>query len=146
MAKALAAGACSVMMGGALAGTDESPGERVLISGRQYIAYRGMGSLGAMQQRHGCADRYGQKGVEGEKLVPEGIEGLVPYSGPASAVLHQFIGGLRSSMGYQGCRTIADLQKRAADAAVTASGKREAHPHDVQYIRDTPNYRAEEEE
>ena len=146
VAKALAAGACCVMMGGVLAGTDESPGERVLISGRQYIAYRGMGSLGAMQQRHGSADRYGQKGVAGDKLVPEGIEGLVPYSGPASAVLHQFIGGLRSSMGYQGCRTIPDLQRRGRAIAVTASGKREAHPHDVQFMRDTPNYRAVEEE
>ncbi len=146
VAKALAAGACCVMMGGALAGTDESPGERVLISGRQYMAYRGMGSLGAMQQRHGSADRYSQKGVAGDKLVPEGIEGLVPYSGPATGVLHQFAGGLRASMGYQGCRTVADVQRRGRVIRVTAAGKREAHPHDVQFMRDTPNYRTVEEE
>ena len=145
VAKALAAGASSVMMGGVLAGTDESPGERVLIKGRQYMAYRGMGSLGAMQQRNSSADRYGQKGVASDKLVPEGIEGLVPYSGPASGVLHQFAGGLRASLGYQGCPTIADLQERAHPLRVTAAGKREAHPHDVQFMRDTPNYRAEDE-
>ena len=145
IAKSLAAGASCVMIGGALAGTDESPGERVLIRGRQYMAYRGMGSMGAMEQRYGSADRYGQKDVESRKLVPEGIEGLVPYSGPAVGVIHQFLGGLRASMGYQGCRTIADLHQRARVIHVTPSGKREAHPHDVQFIRDSPNYRGDEE-
>jgi len=143
--KALAAGASCVMMGGMLAGTDESPGERVLIRGRQYIAYRGMGSLGAMQQRNGSADRYGQKGVESQKLVPEGIEGLVPYRGPANGVLFQFAGGLRASMGYQGCPTIADLHRRSRVVRVTSAGKREAHPHDIQHIKDSPNYRTEED-
>ncbi len=141
--KALAAGANCVMMGSTLAGTEESPGERVVIGGRQYIAYRGMGSLGAMTQRYGSADRYGQKDVTDRKLVPEGIEGLVPYSGPVSAVLHQFAGGLRASMGYNGCRTITELQERARLIRITESGKREAHPHDIEYIKDAPNYRVE---
>jgi IMP dehydrogenase len=142
VAKALAAGASTVMMGSIFAGTDESPGERVLIGGRQYVTYRGMGSLGAMAQRHGSADRYGQKDVASRKLVPEGIEGLVPYSGPVSAVLHQFTGGLRASLGYNGTRTIALLQEKARFIRVTEAGKREAHPHDVEYIKDAPNYRA----
>lgn len=145
VAKALAAGAGSVMMGSVLAGTDESPGERVLIAGRQYIAYRGMGSLGAMNQRFGSADRYGQKDAKGGKFVPEGIEGLVPYSGPAGNVLFQYCGGLRASLGYNGCRTIAELHTRARPIQVTAGGKREAHPHDVEYIKDAPNYRVEKE-
>jgi IMP dehydrogenase len=106
------------------------------------VTYRGMGSLGAMAQRHGSADRYGQKDVASRKLVPEGIEGLVPYSGPVSAVLHQFTGGLRASLGYNGTRTIALLQEKARFIRVTEAGKREAHPHDVEYIKDAPNYRA----
>ncbi len=142
--KAIAAGACTVMMGGVLAGTDEGPGERVLIRGRQYVVYRGMGSLGAMQQRHGSADRYGQKDVDSPKLVPEGIEGVVPYTGPVAGILHQFCGGLRASLGYNGCRTIAALQAGARPVRITSSGKREAHPHDVQFIKDSPNYQTGE--
>lgn len=143
--KAMAAGASCVMMGSIFAGTDESPGERVLIAGRQYIAYRGMGSLGAMTQRYGSADRYGQKDVAARKLVPEGIEGLVPYSGSVKGVLDQFTGGLRASLGYNGCRSIAELQQRARIVRITEGGKREAHPHDVEHIKDAPNYRAEKE-
>jgi IMP dehydrogenase len=143
--KALGAGASTVMMGGVFAGTDESPGERVLIGGRQYITYRGMGSIGAMNQRFGSSDRYGQKDVAGRKLVPEGIEGLVPYSGPASGVLHQFAGGLRASLGYNGARTVAALQEQAKFVRVTESGKRESHPHDVEFVKDAPNYRTEKE-
>jgi IMP dehydrogenase len=144
IAKALAAGATCVMMGSALAGTDESPGERVLVSGRQYVTYRGMGSMGAMNQAHGSADRYGQKGAASRKLVPEGIEGLVPYIGPAGVVLHQFVGGLRASMGYCGCRTVAELQERARLVRVTEAGKRESHPHDIHFVKDAPNYRSQE--
>lgn len=143
--KALGAGASCVMMGGVFAGTDESPGERVLIGGRQYITYRGMGSLGAMSQRFGSADRYGQKDVNSRKLVPEGIEGLVPYSGPVGGVLHQFAGGLRASLGYNGARTIEALQRKARFVRVTESGKRESHPHDVEFVKDAPNYRTEKE-
>ncbi|MCC7392207.1 IMP dehydrogenase, partial [Candidatus Sumerlaeota bacterium] len=128
-------------MGSVFAGTDESPGERVLIAGRQYIAYRGMGSLGAMNQRFGSADRYGQKGVNAQKMVPEGIEGLVPYSGAVSGVLHQFTGGLRSSLGYNGARTIEELQTKGRFVRITEAGKREAHPHDVEYVKDAPNYK-----
>lgn len=141
--KALAAGAGTVMMGSVFAGTDESPGERVLIAGRQYVTYRGMGSLSAMSQRHGSADRYGQKDVLSRKLVPEGIEGLVPYSGSAGGVLNQFTGGLRASLGYNGSRTIAELSRRVRLVRVTEAGKREAHPHDVEHIKDAPNYRAD---
>jgi IMP dehydrogenase len=144
VAKALVGGASSVMMGGVLAGTEESPGERVLIQGRQFVVYRGMGSLDAMAQRHGSADRYGQAGASQEKLVPEGIEGMVPYAGPVRDVLHQFTGGLRSSMGYNGCRTIAELHERGRLMAVTASGQRESHPHDVLMIKDAPNYKVNE--
>lgn len=139
--KAIVAGADVVMMGSVFAGTDESPGERVLIAGRQYIAYRGMGSLGAMNQRFGSADRYGQKGVNAQKMVPEGIEGLVPYSGAVSGVLHQFTGGLRSSLGYNGARTIEELQAKGRFVRITEAGKREAHPHDVEYVKDAPNYK-----
>ena len=138
--KAIAAGASTVMMGSVFAGTDESPGERVLISGRQYIAYRGMGSLSAMGQTFGSADRYSQSGVQSQKLVPEGIEGLVPYSGSVNGVLNQYLGGLRASLGYNGCRTIKDLQSGARLVRVTEAGKREAHPHDVEFVKDAPNY------
>jgi IMP dehydrogenase len=141
VAKALAAGADSVMMGGVLAGTDESPGERVLYQGRQYILYRGMGSLEAMAARFGSADRYGQAGQQQEKLVPEGIEGLVPYAGPVEVVLNQFIGGLRNSLGYNGCRTIPELQQRARFLRVTLAGRRESHPHDIIMNKDAPNYK-----
>jgi len=141
--KALVAGAGCVMMGSILAGTDESPGERVLIGGRQYVTYRGMGSLGAMAQRFGSADRYGQRDVSSRKLVPEGVEGMVPYVGAAATVLHQFAGGLRASLGYNGTPTIAELQERGRFVRVTESGKREAHPHDIQYVKDAPNYSVE---
>ena len=142
VAKALVAGADSVMMGGVLAGTDESPGERVLYQGRQYVAYRGMGSLEAMGQRFGSADRYGQEhAASTDKMVPEGIEGMVPYAGTLADVLGQFIGGLRSSMGYNGCRTISDLQQRGRLIRVTDAGRRESHPHDVTVTKDAPNYR-----
>jgi IMP dehydrogenase len=144
VAKALVAGAGTVMMGGVLAGTEESPGERVLMQGRQYVIYRGMGSLDAMAQRHGSADRYGQAGCSQDKLVPEGIEGMVPYAGPVSDVLHQFIGGLRSSMGYNGCRTIPEMHERGKFRAVTASGQRESHPHDIMMVKDAPNYKVNE--
>ncbi|MBX3730366.1 MAG: IMP dehydrogenase [Candidatus Sumerlaeia bacterium] len=143
VAKALAAGATAVMMGSILAGTDESPGERVLVGGRQYVTYRGMGSLSAMAL--GSADRYGQKGTSSGKLVPEGVEGLVPYVGPAGAVLDQFSGGLRASMGYCGCPSVNDLQTRARFVRVTEAGKRESHPHDIHFLKDAPNYRTREE-
>ncbi|MEN6627147.1 MAG: IMP dehydrogenase [Candidatus Sumerlaeia bacterium] len=142
VAKALVAGADCVMMGGALAGTDESPGERILYQGRQYIMYRGMGSLDAMAQRFGSADRYGQDPTVPDKMVPEGIEGMVPYAGAVADVLTQFIGGLRSSMGYNGCRTIPELQERGKFMRVTDAGRRESHPHDVTVTKDAPNYRA----
>jgi len=141
VAKALAAGAGSVMMGGVLAGTDESPGEKVLYQGRQYVLYRGMGSLEAMAARFGSADRYGQAGQVTEKLVPEGIEGMVPYAGPVAAVLAQFIGGLRSSLGYNGCRTLPDMQERAKFVRITPSGRQEGHPHDITMTKDAPNYK-----
>lgn len=144
--KALVAGASSVMMGSVLAGTEESPGERILYHGRQYVVYRGMGSLDAMAQRHGSADRYGQSGMQQEKLVPEGIEGIVPYAGPVSAVLNQYIGGLRNSLGYNGCRTVAELQERGKFRRITMAGRRESHPHDVHMIKDAPNYKQEEEQ
>lgn len=143
--KALAAGGASVMMGSLFAGTDESPGERVLIGGRQYMTYRGMGSLTSMGARHGSADRYGQKDVAERKLVPEGIEGLVPYTGPVATTLHQYIGGLRSSFGYNGSRSVSELQSKARPVRVTEAGKREAHPHDVEFIKDAPNYRVEKD-
>ncbi len=132
-------------MGSVLAGTEESPGERVLIAGRQYVAYRGMGSLSSMGQRHGSADRYGQKDVAGRKLVPEGIEGLVPYAGRAESILLQFLGGLRASLGYCGCRSVEELPRAARLIRITEAGKREAHPHDVEFIKDAPNYRVERE-
>ncbi|MFP4382053.1 MAG: IMP dehydrogenase, partial [Candidatus Sumerlaeia bacterium] len=142
--KALAAGADCVMMGGVLAGTDESPGERVLYHGRQYVIYRGMGSMEAMTQRFGSADRYGQSGVEVQKMVPEGIEGMLPYAGPVDLVMSQFIGGLRQSMGYNGCRTISELKDRARFKQITGAGVRESHPHDITMTKDAPNYKANE--
>jgi len=137
--KAIAAGADCVMMGGLLAGTDESPGEKVLYEGRVYKAYRGMGSLGAMQK--GSKDRYFQGDVEDvEKLVPEGIEGRVPYKGRTHDVLYQMVGGLRSGMGYCGCQTIGDLHSLARFVRTTAAGMVESHPHDVQITKEAPNY------
>ena len=137
--KAIAVGADCVMAGSLLAGTDESPGEKILFEGRVYKTYRGMGSLGAMQQ--GSKDRYSQGDVtDADKLVPEGIEGRVPYKGCAREVLYQLVGGLRSGMGYCGCRNIADLQDRAEFVRITAAGVREGHPHDVHITKEAPNY------
>lgn len=137
--KALAAGANSVMIGSLFAGTDESPGELVLFQGRTYKVYRGMGSIGAMES--GSKDRYAQEGVESKKLVPEGVEGRVPYKGPVSASVHQLIGGLRSGMGYCGCGSIDELRKKARFVRITPAGLKESHVHDVTVTREAPNYR-----
>ena len=142
IAKALAAGAYTVMLGGLFAGTDEAPGEIELYQGRSYKSYRGMGSLGAMQQ--GSSDRYFQENTtSANKLVPEGIEGRVPYRGPLSAIIHQLLGGLRASMGYVGCATIEKIRTQAEFVEITASGIRESHVHDVQITKEAPNYRTE---
>ncbi|MDI6749054.1 MAG: IMP dehydrogenase [Pseudomonadota bacterium] len=142
IAKAIAAGAHAVMLGGLFAGTEEAPGETVLYQGRSYKAYRGMGSLGAMQK--GSSDRYFQENEANvEKLVPEGIEGRVPYKGPVTAVIHQLMGGLRSSMGYLGCATIAEMHARAEFVEITSAGVRESHVHDVQITKEAPNYHVE---
>jgi IMP dehydrogenase len=137
-AKALAAGASSAMMGSMLAGTEEAPGEVFLYEGRAYKDYRGMGSLGAMGR--GSADRYFQKDVQQQKLVPEGIEGQVPFKGPVGPILHQMTGGLRAAMGYTGSKTIADLHKNAKFIQITGAGLRESHVHDVKMTREAPNY------
>ena len=137
-AKALAAGASSVMIGSMLAGTTESPGEVFLYQGRSYKAYRGMGSVGAMAR--GSADRYFQQDVSAMKLVPEGIEGQVPFKGPASDVVHQLVGGIKAAMGYTGSRTITDLQERAKFVRITNAGLSESHVHDVAITREAPNY------
>ena len=139
ISKALAAGASSVMLGGLLAGTEESPGETVLYQARTYKVYRGMGSIGAMER--GGGDRYGQGGRPPQKLVPEGIEGRVPYKGPLSAVIYQLVGGLKSGMGYCGCKTIHELQKNATFIRQTVAGLRESHVHDVIITKEAPNYR-----
>lgn len=140
--KALAVGAGSVMIGGLIAGCDESPGEVILYQGRSYKVYRGMGSLGAMSM--GSRDRYGQGDIaEVEKLVPEGIEGKVPYKGSLSAILHQLAGGLRSGMGYVGAKNIAELQEKAKFVKLTPQGLRESHVHDVSVTKEAPNYRME---
>ena len=145
IAKAIAAGASSVMMGGMFAGTEEAPGEIVLYQGRSYKSYRGMGSIGAMQQ--GSADRYFQESSTGnpnaDKLVPEGIEGRVPYKGSVVSILFQQAGGLRASMGYCGCATIEDMRSTAEFVQITAAGIRESHVHDVQITKEAPNYRAD---
>ncbi|HEY8430921.1 MAG TPA: IMP dehydrogenase, partial [Sandaracinaceae bacterium] len=138
--KAIAAGAEAVMIGSLFAGTDESPGELVLYQGRTYKTYRGMGSLGAM--RKGSKDRYFQADVgEVGKLVPEGIEGRVPYRGPLSSVIYQMVGGLRAGMGYTGCRDIASLRKNAKFMRQSPQGLRESHVHDVVVTEEAPNYR-----
>ena len=137
-AKALAAGASSVMVGSMLAGTTESPGEVFLYQGRSYKAYRGMGSVGAMAR--GSADRYFQQDVSAMKLVPEGIEGQVPFKGPAADVIHQLVGGVKAAMGYTGSETIADLQTRAQFVRITNAGLSESHVHDVAITREAPNY------
>lgn len=141
LAKALAAGAAAVMMGGMFAGTDEAPGEIELYQGRSYKSYRGMGSLGAMSQ--GSSDRYFQDNVSSvDKFVPEGIEGRVPHKGPIVQIIHQLLGGLRSSMGYLGCETIAAMHERAEFVEITAAGMNESHVHDVQITKEAPNYHA----
>ncbi|MGB5178029.1 MAG: IMP dehydrogenase [Gammaproteobacteria bacterium] len=139
VAKALAAGAYSVMIGGMLAGTEEAPGEVELYQGRSYKAYRGMGSLGAMKE--GSSDRYFQEGGEQDKLVPEGIEGRVPYKGSMIAILHQLMGGLRSSMGYTGCTNIEEMRTKPEFIRVTSAGMKESHVHDVSITKEAPNYR-----
>jgi len=145
IAKAIAAGANTVMMGGMFAGTEEAPGEVILYQGRSYKSYRGMGSIGAMQQ--GSADRYFQESSTGnpnaDKLVPEGIEGRVPYKGSVVAILYQMAGGLRASMGYCGCPTIEDMRNKAEFVEITTAGIRESHVHDVQITKEAPNYRAD---
>ena len=142
LAKAIAAGASCAMMGGVFAGTDEAPGEVILFQGRSYKSYRGMGSVGAMVE--GSADRYFQGTVrETNKLVPEGIEGRVPYKGSMAPVIHQMVGGLRAAMGYTGCATIAEMQQKAEFIRMTGAGYRESHVHDVTITREAPNYRSE---
>ena len=142
IAKALAAGASTVMMGSMFAGTEEAPGEVILFQGRSYKSYRGMGSLGAMSE--GSADRYFQDSSKNtDKYVPEGIEGRVPYKGSALAILYQLVGGVRSSMGYCGCSTIDELREKAEFVEITAAGMRESHVHDVQITKEAPNYRAD---
>jgi len=143
VAKAIAVGASCVMMGSALAGTEECPGERILHQGRTYVIYRGMGSLDAMRKGKGSRERYGVSAeCATEKLVPQGIEGMIPYRGSVSEVLNQYIGGLRFSLGYCGARTIAALQENARFVRVSSAGLHEAHPHDVIVQKDAPNYRA----
>lgn len=141
IAKAIAAGANSVMIGSLFAGTDESPGEIILFQGRSFKSYRGMGSISAMKE--GSRDRYGQAGEAQAKLVPEGIEGRVPHKGPLASLVHQLVGGLRSGMGYCGCRTIPDLHERARFIRVTSAGLRESHVHDVIITKEAPNYQIE---
>ncbi|KAA3617550.1 MAG: IMP dehydrogenase [Calditrichaeota bacterium] len=138
IAKALTAGASSVMIGGLFAGTDESPGEVILLDGRSYKSVRGMGSIGAMAE--GSKDRYFQEGLAVDKLVPEGIEGRVPYRGPLSSSVFQMVGGLRSAMGYTGCKTISELSKKAQFVKISPAGLQESHPHDVIITKESPNY------
>ena len=142
LAKAIVAGADAVMMGSMFAGTEESPGEIELFQGRSYKSYRGMGSLGAMAQAQGSSDRYFQDTSGGaEKLVPEGIEGRVPYKGSMAAIVHQLMGGLRASMGYTGCATIEDMRTKPQFVRITGAGMAESHVHDVQITKEAPNYR-----
>jgi IMP dehydrogenase len=138
--KALAVGADSVMLGSVLAGTEESPGEKIVHEGRQYVVYRGMGSLSALKAGLGSRKRYGMETVSTEELVPQGVEGIVPYAGPLKSVMQQFCGGLRASLGYCGCRTIPELQQNAMLVRVTQAGIAEAHPHDIKITRQAPNY------
>ena len=140
--KALTAGAESVMLGSILAGTDESPGEKIIHQGRQYVVYRGMGSLAAMQKGKGSRERYGQSNVDADDLVPQGIEGIVPYTGNVKSVMRQFCGGLESSLGYCGCRTVQELLTRGKLLRVSSAGLHEAHPHDVKITKEAPNYKS----
>jgi IMP dehydrogenase len=138
--KAIAAGADAVMIGSLLAGTDEAPGEVFLYQGRSYKSYRGMGSIGAMAR--GSADRYFQQEIKDQlKLVPEGVEGMVPYKGPVSQAIHQLVGGLKAGMGYTGSANVGELQRTARFRRVTNAGLRESHVHDVAISREAPNYR-----
>jgi IMP dehydrogenase len=141
IAKALVAGAHAIMIGSMFAGTEESPGEVELFQGRSYKSYRGMGSLGAMTTRHGSSDRYFQEGSEADKLVPEGIEGRVPFKGALSPVINQLLGGVRSSMGYTGCATIEEMRTKPEFVRVTNAGMAESHVHDVTITKEAPNYR-----
>jgi IMP dehydrogenase len=143
IAKAIAAGAHTVMIGSLFAGTEEAPGEVELYQGRSYKSYRGMGSLGAMAQPQGSSDRYFQESDEIEKLVPEGIEGRVPYKGSLTAVIHQLLGGIRAAMGYTGCATLEEFRTEAQFVRVTYAGMRESHVHDVTITKESPNYRIE---
>ncbi|MGA0447644.1 MAG: IMP dehydrogenase, partial [Pseudohongiellaceae bacterium] len=142
IAKVIAAGANVVMVGSLLAGSEEAPGEVELYQGRSYKSYRGMGSLGAMSHSQGSSDRYFQDGKAGqEKLVPEGIEGRVPYKGPMAAIVHQLMGGLRSSMGYTGCADIEQMRTKTQFVKITGAGMSESHVHDVSITKEAPNYR-----
>lgn len=143
ISKALVAGADCVMIGSMFAGTEESPGEVELYQGRSYKSYRGMGSMGAMSKQHGSSDRYFQEGGDAEKLVPEGIEGRVPFKGSMMPVIHQLLGGIRSSMGYTGCRSIEEMRTKPKFVRVTNAGMRESHVHDVTITKEAPNYRSE---
>jgi len=144
IAKAIAAGAHCVMLGSLFAGTEESPGQVELYQGRSYKSYRGMGSLGAMAQKHGSSDRYFQDpSAELEKLVPEGIEGRVPYKGSLVAIIHQLTGGVRAAMGYTGSATVEQLRTRPVFVRITGAGIAESHVHDVTITKEAPNYRTE---
>ncbi len=143
VAKAIVAGAHSIMIGGLFAGTEEAPGEVELYQGRSYKTYRGMGSLGAMSQQHGSSDRYFQENDEIEKLVPEGIEGRVPFKGPLEVIIHQLLGGVRAAMGYTGCKDLEEMRTRPEFLRLTNAGMRESHVHDVTITKEPPNYRME---
>lgn len=141
--KALVAGADAVMMGSVMAGTEESPGEKIIQQGRQYVVYRGMGSIAAMREAQGSRERYGQRlDLPDDELVPQGIEGLVPYAGSVKSVMRQYSGGLRSALGYCGCRTISELKERGRLVRISLAGLHEAHPHDIKITREAPNYRS----
>ena len=141
--KVLVAGASSVMMGSVLAGSEESPGEKIIYQGRQYVAYRGMGSLGAMHANQGSRERYGQLKVDEQELVPQGIEGMVPYAGTVKQIMTQYTGGLRAAQGYCGCRNTAELRRHGRFLRITSAGSIEAHAHDVMVTKESPNYGSE---
>ena len=138
IAKALAAGADTIMLGSVLAGMDESPGETILYEGRQYKTFRGMGSMGAMEE--GSGDRYFQEDTDNKKLVPEGIEGMVPFRGPVKNTIHQLTGGIKASMGYCGCKNIDEFGRKSEFIEITSAGVRESHPHEVRIVKEAPNY------
>ena len=141
LAKGLAAGANSMLIGGLFAGTEEAPGEVELYQGRSYKTYRGMGSLGAMAEEYGSSDRYFQENDEVEKLIPEGIEGRVPYKGALDAVIHQLCGGIRAALGYTGCTNLEEMRDKAKFVRLTSAGFKESHVHDVAITKEPPNYR-----